>query len=149
MAFSCNICGPTWPETKKSGALTLSIKRLRKLRMWNFQRTGVCIMPIRAFRFTARVLLDQDFCIDPHCAGMYLDCNPTEPTYYQNTRPKCILFSVYQFLMNFKGLTFSNTAMVLLTLVLLMFSLIPSSSTDHGITGSYLIIFPVLTRAEL
>lgn len=67
--------------------------------------------------FTAKVPLDEEFCIGPHCGGMYWDCNPTEPRYPQNTRPnhgpcRYVLFRVCQSLMSLKGLIFSNIAMV-------------------------------------
>lgn len=37
-----------WPETKRSGVSTLSIKRLRKSQTLTFQRMGVCVIPIYA-----------------------------------------------------------------------------------------------------
>jgi hypothetical protein len=48
-----------------------------------------------------------------------------------------------------EGLTFTHTAMVSLTLALPGFLLIPSSSTDHDITGLHLITFVSSNQAVL
>lgn len=35
----------------------------------------------------SKVLLDQEFCVGPHCGAMYWNCNPTQPRYYQDLEP--------------------------------------------------------------
>ena len=108
-----------WPKmdiTQKISCIKRIYDKMNEIENMKFPAYGSLYHNDMGLGFTAKVPLDEQFCIGPHCGLMYWDSDPTDPRYYQNTRPnrgpcRYILFSMCQFLMSLKGLIFSNIAM--------------------------------------
>ncbi len=100
-----------WPNMagdQKIRCIKAIYQKIKEIANVEFPAYGSLYHANAGLSLTAKIPLDQDFCVGPHCGGMYWDCNPIEPRYYQNTRPnhgpcKYILFSVYQLLMSLQG----------------------------------------------
>lgn len=79
-----------WPEMDGQqrirciGAICQKMKEIGNI---DFPVYGSLYYADAPIESASKVLLDQNFCVGPHCGAMYWNCSPDEPRYYSKTKP--------------------------------------------------------------
>lgn len=79
-----------WPSMTRNQQISCIgniIRKVMEVVNLTFPVYGNLYFADTLFESHHKVLLDEGFCIGPHCDAVYWDCSPGEPRYYQHAQP--------------------------------------------------------------